>query len=124
MREHGILRRIMLIYDEMARRLKQGEDFPLQALTEANGIIRRFIQDYRESNEQRHLFNRFSKADKMVELVAILYQQHLAGRTLIDKVKTLSTEENLKNPAARITSPTLLARSIRSAGATQPGKIP
>ena len=39
----------------------------------------------------------------MVELVAILYQQHLAGRTLLDKVRTLSTEENLQNPWTRIT---------------------
>ena len=103
MREHGILRRIMLVYDEVARRLKQGEDFPLQVLTEANGIIRRFMQDYHESNEQFHVFNWFGRAEKMVELVAILYQQHLAGRKLIDKIKTLSTEDNLKTPAERST---------------------
>jgi hemerythrin-like domain-containing protein len=109
MREHGVLRRIMLIYDEIGRRLKQGEAFPVGALTEANSIIRRFIQDYHEKNEERHLFNRFSKAGKMVELVAILYQQHLAGRTLLDKVTTLSTEENLQNPAARIQIAELLS---------------
>ena len=102
MREHGILRRIMLIYDEIGRRLKQGEEFPLQVLAEANNIIRRFIQDYHEKNEELHMFNRFSKAGKMVELVATLYQQHLAGRKLIDKVKTLSTEENLQNPSERL----------------------
>ncbi len=101
MQEHGILRRIMLVYDEVARRLKQGEEFPLQALTEANDIIRRYVQDYHESNEQFHVFNWFGRAEKMVELVAILYQQHLAGRRLIDKIKILSTEDNLKNPAAR-----------------------
>ena len=101
MREHGILRRIMLVYDEVARRLKQGEEFPLQVLTDANDIIRRFMQDYHESNEQFHVFNWFGKAEKMVELVAILYQQHLAGRKLIDKIKTLSTEDSLKNPAER-----------------------
>ncbi len=99
MREHGILRRIMLIYDEIGKRLKQGEEFPLQALAEANNIIRRFIQDYHEKNEQLHIFNRFSNAGKMVELVATLYQQHLAGRKLIDKVRILSTEENLKRPS-------------------------
>jgi hemerythrin-like domain-containing protein len=102
MREHGILRRIMLIYDGIGKRLKQGEEFPLQALAEANNIMRRFIQDYHEKNEQLHIFNRFSNAGKMVELVATLYQQHLAGRNLIDKVRILSTEENLKDPAERV----------------------
>jgi hemerythrin-like domain-containing protein len=102
MREHGVLRRLMLIYDEIGRRLKQGEEFPLQVLAGANNIIRRFMQDYHETNEQFHMFNWFGNAGKMVELVAILYQQHLAGRKLIDKVKILSTEENLKNPAERL----------------------
>jgi hemerythrin-like domain-containing protein len=102
MREHGILRRIMLVYDEIARRLKQGEEFPLQVLVEANYIIRRFMQDYHETNEQFHVFNWFGNTGKMVELVAILYQQHLAGRKLIDRVKILSTEDNLKNPPGRL----------------------
>jgi hemerythrin-like domain-containing protein len=102
MREHGILRRIMLIYDGIGKRLKQGEEFPLQALAEANNIMRRFIQDYHEKNEQLQIFNRFSNAGKLVELVATLYQQHLAGRNLIDKVRILSTEENLKDPAERV----------------------
>jgi hemerythrin-like domain-containing protein len=102
MREHGILRRIMLMYDEIGRRLQQGQKFPLQALAGANDIIRRFIQDYHEKNEELHIFNRFSNSGKMVELVATLYQQHLAGRKLIDKVRNLSTEENLQDPAARV----------------------
>lgn len=102
MQEHGILRRIMLVYDEIGRRLQQWQEFPLQVLAEANHIIRQFMQDYHEMNEQFHLFNRFATAGKLVELVAILYQQHLAGRKLIDKVKILSNEDNLRNPAARL----------------------
>ena len=108
MREHGILRRIMLIYDETGRRLQQGEEFPLPVLAEANLIIRRFMQDYHEMNEQFHLFNRFGNAGKLVELVAILYQQHLAGRKLIDQVNTLSTGDNLSNPANRLKVAALL----------------
>ena len=102
MREHGILRRIMLVYDAIAGRLKQGEEFPVDVLAEANAMIRRFVQDYHETNEQFHVFNWFANAGKMVELVAILYQQHLAGRKLIDKVKILSTGDNLKKPSVRL----------------------
>ena len=88
----------MLIYDEIGRRLKTGEEFPSQVLAEANDIIRRFIEEYHEKNEETQLFNRFSSAGKLVELVATLYQQHLAGRKLIAEVNAANTEENLKNP--------------------------
>jgi hemerythrin-like domain-containing protein len=101
MREHGVLRRIMLIYDEIGRRLKLGEEFPMQVLAEANDIIRRFAQDYHEKNEETQVFNRFSSAGKLVELVAVLYQQHLAGRRLIVEINAANTEDNLKNPAVR-----------------------
>jgi hemerythrin-like domain-containing protein len=101
MREHGVLRRIMLVYDDLVRRLTQGAEFPIDALTEANYIVRTYMQDHHEINEQFHVFNRFSQAGKMVELVATLYQQHLTGRKLLDTIKTLSTEENLKNPSKR-----------------------
>ena len=94
--EHGVLRRIMLIYDDLVRRLNQGEDIPGHVLTEANDIIRRFGQDYHERHEERYVFNRFSKAGKMVKLVAILSQQHLAGRKLLDKIKTQGSPDNLK----------------------------
>jgi len=109
MREHGVLRRIMPVYEEIGRRLKAGEEFPLQVLTEANDITRRFIQDYHEKNEESQLFNRFSSAGKLTELVAILYQQHLAGRKLIGEINSANTEDNLKNPGERARVADLLA---------------
>jgi hemerythrin-like domain-containing protein len=102
MREHGILQRLMLIYDEIGNRLKQGKEFPLPVLVDANHLISRFMQGYHELNEQFHVFNRFSNAGKFVELVAVLYQQHLAGRRLIDQVQIMSTADHLQNPAERL----------------------
>jgi hemerythrin-like domain-containing protein len=102
MQEHGVLSRIMLVYDEIARRLRFEEEFPLQVLTEGNDITRRFIQEYHEKSEENHLFNRFSSAGKMVELVAVLYQQHLAGRKLIGEIDSANTEAKMRNPAERM----------------------
>jgi hemerythrin-like domain-containing protein len=102
MREHGVLSRVMLVYDEIARRLRFGEEFPLQVLAEGNDITRRFMQEYHEKNEENHLFNKFSNAGKMVELVAVLYQQHLAGRKLVGEINSANTEENLRDPAKRL----------------------
>jgi hemerythrin-like domain-containing protein len=102
MREHGVLNRIMLVYDEIARRLRFEEEFPSEVLAEGNDITRRFIQDYHEKSEENYLFNKFSNAGKMVEPVAILYQQHLAGRKLIGEINSANTKENMRNPAKRL----------------------
>lgn len=84
MREHGVLRRILLIFDEMGERLRCCKDFAPTAVVDAAGIIRRFIQDYHEKLEEEHLFPRFEQANKMVALVKILRDQHEVGRRVID----------------------------------------
>src|SRR5204862_5274950 len=40
MREHGVLKRVMLVYDEIVRRIDARQDLPPQALADAAGIIR------------------------------------------------------------------------------------
>lgn len=82
MQEHGVLRRLLLMYDAMGGRLTQGEEIPLEVVREATGVIRRFVEDYHEKDEEEYLFTRFEKAGKQVELVKVLYQQHQAGRKL------------------------------------------
>jgi hemerythrin-like domain-containing protein len=86
MREHGILKRILLIYDEIIRRIRGNVDFPPQAVTDSANIIRNFIEDYHEKLEEDHLFPRFQKAGKLVELVDVLLAQHHAGRQVTERV--------------------------------------
>ena len=97
MREHGVLRRLLLIYEEIARRLKCCQDFPAPVLTDATGLIRRFIQDHHEKLEEEHVFPRFEKAGKMVALVQILRGQHEAGRQLLDHLQTQGAPGAVKN---------------------------
>ena len=80
MREHGVLKRVLLIYGEALRRLEAKQDFPPDALADAAGIIRRFIEDYHEKLEEDFLFPRFEKANQLVDLVKVLRTQHQAGR--------------------------------------------
>jgi hemerythrin-like domain-containing protein len=89
MQEHGVLRRLLLLYDAMGNRLSQGGDVPLEVLREATGIIRRFVEDYHEKDEEEYLFTRFEKAGKLVDLVKVLYQQHQAGRKLTADLQSL-----------------------------------
>lgn len=84
MREHGVLRRILLIYDELIRRIQAGREMPVQVIAGSAGIIRRFVENYHEKLEEDELFPRFEKTGKMIDLVRVLREQHQAGRNLTD----------------------------------------
>jgi hemerythrin-like domain-containing protein len=95
MREHGVLNRILLIYDTCKTRLANAEEFPLIAITDSAEIIRQFIEDYHEKLEEDYLFPRFEKAHQHADLVSILRQQHKAGRILTDQISSLSKLKSL-----------------------------
>jgi hemerythrin-like domain-containing protein len=99
MREHGVLNRILLIYDETVRRIDAKQDVPPNAVRGAASIIRAFIEDYHEKLEEDYLFPRFEKARRLTELTKVLRAQHQAGRRLTDQVTQLATLEALKEPA-------------------------
>ena len=109
MREHGVLKRILLVYGEAVRRLDASEDLPPKALADAAGVIRSFIEDYHGKLEEDYLFPRFKKANKLVDLVDVLLQQHRAGRRLTDITLRLSTAQSLKSVEDR----KALAESMR-----------
>lgn len=90
MREHGVLRRVMYLYDEAALRLDTRGDVPLDAVLQCAGIVRRVIEDYHEKLEENFLFPRFEKANKRADLTAILRQQHQVGRALTDQIVVLA----------------------------------
>jgi hemerythrin-like domain-containing protein len=101
MREHGVLNRVLLVYEEGLRRIDEGEELPPETLRKAAGIVRTFIEDYHEKNEENYLFPRFEKAHKLVELVTVLRAQHQAGRELTGSIERLATLESIRNEARR-----------------------
>ena len=98
MREHGVLKRVLLVYDEVSRRIRAKSDFPPQTVTDSAKIIRDFIENYHEKLEEDYLFPRFRKAGKLVELVDLLLAQHQAGRRVTERilatVPALKTEQD------------------------------
>jgi len=91
MREDGILTRVLIAYDEIIRRIRTGQDFPPQAVTEGATIIRKFIEDYHEKLEEDHLFPRFRKAGKLVDLVTVLTAQHQSGRRVTERIMSAAS---------------------------------
>jgi hemerythrin-like domain-containing protein len=90
MREHGVLNRLLLLYDEALRRIDVHELVPGQTVVGAAEIIRRFIEQYHERLEEEHVFPVFEKAGKLVDLVKTLRRQHQAGRVLTERILQLS----------------------------------
>src|SRR5262249_28069060 len=54
MREHGILRRVLLVYDEVVRRMRAGEKFDPEPLSRAAKLVQVFVEDYHEKNEEQY----------------------------------------------------------------------
>ncbi|MGO9688515.1 MAG: hemerythrin domain-containing protein [Syntrophobacteraceae bacterium] len=96
MREHGVLRRVLLIYEEAISRIHGLKGVPSGVIADSAGIIRRFVEDYHEKLEEEEIFPRFEKAGKFNDLVKVLLLQHQAGRRLTDSILKLSAPEELK----------------------------
>ncbi len=80
MREHGVLDRLLLVYEAGLRKFASNQDFDPAIITNAAEIVRDFIENYHEKSEEEAVFPRFKKAGKMVPLVDTLLTQHQAGR--------------------------------------------
>jgi hemerythrin-like domain-containing protein len=90
MQEHGLLNRVLLVYDTCRIRLMQDQKLSLDPLHDSATIIRTFVEDYHEKQEENYLFPRFRKANQQTALVDVLLQQHRAGRELTDQIIQLT----------------------------------
>ena len=97
MREHGLLNRLLLIYEEHVRRIEAHQGFDPAILSDAAGIVRRFVEDYHEKLEEDYLFTRFRKAGRLTDLVDTLDQQHQAGRRLTTTIQQHAVGTTLKD---------------------------
>src|SRR5439155_12765025 len=75
MREHGVLNRILLIYEEGLRRLRDKEDVPPDVFHKPATLVRKFVEEYHEKLEENFIFPEFQKAKKLVDLVKVLKEQ-------------------------------------------------
>lgn len=102
MREHGILNRLLLIYQEIAKRIENHESFEIKTLEQSALIARSFLENYHEKLEEEFIFPIFEKAGKQTELVKTLREQHDAGRKLTDYILSHSKEEYMKDDVQKL----------------------
>lgn len=113
MREHGVLNRLLLIYQEIARRIENHERFPINALMVSASLVRSFLENYHEKLEEEYVFPRFEEAHQMIDLVRALKDQHQAGRNLTDYILTHASEEELKDEIQKMLLANYLQLYIR-----------
>src|SRR5205814_4421574 len=101
MREHGVLNRILLIYEEGVRRLRAKEEVPPDVFHKPALLVRRFVEDYHEKLEEKFIFPEFEKRNRLADLVQVLRQQHDAGRRLTDAILRHAAADQFRQADAR-----------------------
>jgi len=98
MREHGILRRALLVYQESATRLRQDPaSVPPEALEKTANLFRVFGEDYHEKRlEETFIFPSVKKAQGAAPTyVDILLAQHVRGREITDYLLSISKADRI-----------------------------
>lgn len=92
MREHGVIRRVLVIYREAASRLRTTPGaVPPDALQKAAKLLRTFAEDYHEKQlEEAHIFPALVKHAALGQTVHTLAQQHQRGREVTDYVLSVT----------------------------------
>jgi len=58
-REHGVLNWVLLIYEAAMRNFADNESFDSSVIGQAAQIVRDFVEDYHERNEEQQIFPHF-----------------------------------------------------------------
>ena len=101
MKEHGVLNRCLLVYEEGIRRIVAGQEVGAEVFRSAADVVKRFVEDYHEKNEETHIFPVFQKAGREVALVSTLLEQHHAGRRVTARILELAKPDQLRARAGR-----------------------
>ena len=111
-REHGIIRRALLVYQEAAIRLRQDPgSIPPDTLEKAANLVRVFGEDYHEKKiEEVFVFPIVKKSPGTpATYVDILLAQHDRGREITDYVLSLTREDRIPSNSVEP-----LARALES----------
>jgi len=110
MREHGILRRALLVYQESATRLRQDPaSVPPEALEKTANLFRVFGEEYHEKKlEEVYIFPTVKKAPGAAPTyIDILFVQHARGREITDYILSISKADKIPSNSIETLAKTL-----------------
>jgi hemerythrin-like domain-containing protein len=88
-------------------------DLRAEPLQTAVSILREFIANYHEKDEEELIFPRLEKAGRQVELIGVLRRQHEVGRKLLTQIERYCTPAQFGTVANRRSLAGLLAQFNR-----------
>jgi hemerythrin-like domain-containing protein len=102
MREHGVLRRILLVYQQSAGRLRGATSMDLGALNRAAQLFRSFGEDYHEKMlEESFIFPALRKVrGPEAAYPDVLIAQHHRGRKITDYILDVTSLRKLSGSRA------------------------
>jgi hemerythrin-like domain-containing protein len=98
MREHGILRRALLVYKESAVRLRQDAAVvPPDALEKVANLFRVFGEEYHEKKlEEVYIFPSLKKTTSAAgPYIDVLLEQHIRGREITDYLLSITKADRI-----------------------------
>lgn len=101
MSDHGILKRILLIYAEAGRRIGATEAAPAPMIHSAARIIHEYIEGFHEGLEEAYVFPRLKRHDRLTGTVATLLVQHARGRRITADILAATTSDSRLTGAGR-----------------------
>jgi hemerythrin-like domain-containing protein len=110
MREHGILRRALLVYQEAAVKLRQdAASVPPDTLEKAANLFRVFGEDYHEQQlEEVFIFPAVKKVPGAAAgYVDVLLAQHVRGREITDYLLSISKADRIASNSVEPLAKTL-----------------
>jgi hemerythrin-like domain-containing protein len=113
MREHGLLDRVLLAYEELGRRVAAGGSDVAHPLGECAAIIGKFVEGYHEKIEEEEVFPRLEKRGLLTELTKTLRSQHVAGRAVTARLAAAAKAADLGGAAGRADVQAQIAAFVR-----------
>ena len=92
MYEHGVYRRLVGIYANCLKRVKNGE-LRIAEIVKVSNIIKDFVEEFHEKIEERYIFPAFISAGKNISTINLLLKQHKLGRVLTSNILFLAQQK-------------------------------
>jgi hemerythrin-like domain-containing protein len=101
MREHGVLKRVLLCYQEMTRRIQGGDPVTAPDLHDSALIIHDYIEGFHEGLEEGFVFPRLRQEPAVAGTVTTLLVQHARGRVLTQFLLANATAKGMASTGTR-----------------------
>jgi hemerythrin-like domain-containing protein len=113
LREHGVTQRLLLIFEEGARRIETNQELPTDPFLSALDIARRFVDEYHARVEEEQVFPQFERAQRLGELIPVLRRQHRVAARISEQLAQSFGSGAAETPAARGSTIALLRSYAR-----------